>query len=293
MNIGFVGTGAMGGRIARNLKAAGHAVTAWDRDKASLAALAEAGIATADTPARAADCDVLFSMLPNDDAVRDVFIDGGLVEKLAKGLVHVNCATASVALAREMTELHAARGVGYVAAPVFGRPDAAATAELHILVGGADDAVNRVAPLLGVIGKKTWRIGTEPYKANLVKIAGNFMIASAIEAMSEATALGAAHGLDRGEMLDLYLEALFPSPVYRGYSNLIRHRKFEPAGFRLSLGLKDVRLALAAGEEVAVPMPVASILRDAFLHASAIGYDNKDWSSVSDISLIRSGQALP
>jgi 3-hydroxyisobutyrate dehydrogenase-like beta-hydroxyacid dehydrogenase len=293
MNIGFVGTGAMGGRIARNLKAAGHTVRAWDRDGTSLTALAEAGIATAATPTDAAACDVLFSMLPNDDAIRDVFIDGGLVAGLPKGLAHVNCSTASIALAREMTTLHAARGAAYVAAPVFGRPDAAASAELHVLVAGADDAVKRVQPLLDAIGKKIWRIGAEPYKANLVKIAGNFMIASAIEAMSEATALGAAHGLDRGEMLDLYLEALFPSPVYRGYSNLIRHRKFEPAGFRLSLGLKDVRLALSAGEEMDVPMPVASILRDVFLHASAIGYDDKDWSSVSDISLIRSGQPLP
>lgn len=291
MKVGFIGIGAMGAGMARNLLRAGHALTVWNREREPVEALAAEGATPAADAAGAAQGEVVFSMLAHDDAIRSVLLDGGWLAAAGKPLVHVNCSTISVAFAREMTERHAGVGIDYVAAPVFGRPDAAASGQLNLVVAGADAALATIDPLLAAIGKKTWPVGSEPFQANLVKIGGNLMIASAIEAMAEATSLGTAHGLDRGTMLDIYLEALFPSPVYRGYAALIRERRYEPAGFKLKLGLKDIRLALEAGHDANVPLPFASVLRDAFLTAAATGDGEKDWAALADVALKRSGQA--
>ncbi len=291
MDVGFIGLGAMGTGMARNLLGAGHALKVWDRDREPLEALAAAGATAVADPAAAAQGGVVFSMLAHDDAIRSVMLDGDWLAAAAKPLVHVNCSTISVAFAREMTARHAAAGVDYVAAPVFGRPDAAASGQLHMVVAGPAGALSTIEPLLAAVGQKTWPVGSEPFQANLVKIGGNLMIASAIEAMAEATSLGTAHGLDRGTMLDVYLGALFPSPVYRGYAALIRERRYEPAGFKLKLGLKDVRLALEAGHDANVPLPFGSVLRDALITAAATGDGEKDWAAFADVALKRSGQA--
>lgn len=290
MKVGFIGLGAMGGGMVRNLLRAGHAVTAWDREPEPLRAAEEAG---ATAVARAADAmagEVVVSMLAHDKAIRAVILDGGALEAAPEGAVHVNCSTVSVAFAKEMAARHAATGVDYVAAPVFGRPDAAAAAQLNFVVAGPPRAVATVEPLLSAMGQKVWLIGADPFQANLVKVGGNLMIAAAIEAMAEATALGQAHGLERGAMLDVYLTALFPSPVYRNYANLITSRRYEPAGFKMALGLKDVRLALEAGDGANVPLPLASLLRDALLTATATGDGDKDWAALADVALKRSGQ---
>lgn len=291
MDVGFIGVGAMGTGMARNLLGAGHALKVWDRDREPMEALVAAGATSVADAAGAARGDVVFSMLAHDDAIRSVLLDGGWLEAAGKPLVHVNCSTISVAFAREMTERHAAAGIDYVAAPVFGRPDAAVSGQLNMVVAGSAGAVSTVEPLLAAVGQKTWTVGSEPFQANLVKIGGNLMIASAIEAMAEATSLGMAHGLDPGTMLDVYLGALFPSPVYRGYAALIRERRYEPAGFKLKLGLKDVRLALEAGHDANVPLPFGSVLRDALITAAATGDGEKDWAAFADVALKRSGQA--
>ena len=254
-------------------------------------ALAAEGATPVARAAEAAQGDVVFSMLAHDDAIRGVILDDGWLEAVPKTLVHVNCSTISVAFAQEMTERHRAAGVAYVGAPVFGRPDAAASAQLHMIVAGPAAAVSTIEPLLAAMAQKTWPVGAEPFQANLVKIGGNLMIASAIEAMAEATSLGQAYGLERGAMLDIYLNTLFPSPVYRGYAALITAGRYEPAGFKLTLGLKDVKLALEAGDAAQVPLPFGSVLRDALLTAAATGDGDKDWAALAHVALKRSGQA--
>jgi 3-hydroxyisobutyrate dehydrogenase-like beta-hydroxyacid dehydrogenase len=232
--------------------------------------------------------DALFSMLPNDDAIREVFIAGRM--KPASGApVHVNMATASVRLAKELAAYHAAQGVPYVAATVWGRPDVAAAGKLSIVAAGDPAAIARVQPLFDVIGQRTFRLGDDPSRANVAKIAGNLMVACAIEAMAEAAALVRAHGMSAQEVLDAVNTSLFNVPVYRGYGDMIAKQQFEPPGFDLILGMKDVRLALMAAEDTNVPLPFASVLRDSFLDAIANGDANKDWSAIARVAARRAG----
>ncbi|WP_207005492.1 NAD(P)-dependent oxidoreductase [Trinickia mobilis] len=291
MKIGFIGIGAMGAGIVRNLIKAGHDVTVWDRFREPVDELATLGASIASSLAEAAQHGVVLSMLAHDEAIQGLLLDTGWLDQVKKPLLHVNLSTISVRFARKLAELHAEAGVDYVGAPVFGRPDAAHAGTLNLVVGGAAVFVVRLQPVFEAISKKVWHVGERPYQANLVKIAGNMMIASAIEAMAEATALGTAHDIDRNTMLDVYLEALFPCGVYRGYGEFIRRRQYEPVGFKLPLGLKDVRLALEAGESARVPLPLAGVVRDSLLQAMANGYEDKDWSSLAEMSYSRAGIA--
>jgi 3-hydroxyisobutyrate dehydrogenase-like beta-hydroxyacid dehydrogenase len=290
MQVGFIGIGAMGAGIVRNLLATGHEVVVWDRFADTLGPLIALGARVAASPAEAAQTGVVMSMLAHDDAIRSVLLDTGWLQALPPQSLHINLSTISVRFAKELAERHAQAGVDYVACPVFGRPDAASAATLNLVVGGTSAQVQRAQPLFDAIGKKTWHIGEQPFQANLVKLGGNMMIASAIEAMAEAAALGSAHGVDRGAMLDVYLEALFPCGVYQGYSQFIHRREYEPVGFKLPLGLKDVRLALEAGEAARVPLPLASAVRDSLIQAMALGHEEHDWSSLAEMSFVRAGQ---
>ena len=290
MQIGFIGLGAMGQAIARRLLAAGHALTVWNRSPQPAQALAAAGAHTATGPAQAAAQPVVFSMLADDAAVEAVLEQDGALAAMAAGAVHVNMATVSVACTRRLAEAHAARGVGYVAAPVFGRPDAAAAGKLHVLAAGAPDAVARVRPLLEAIGQRVWPFGEDPARAGAVKLAGNFMLAAAIEAMAEASVLAQAHGVAPADFLGLMTQTLFAAPAYQGYGALIAAQRYEPAGFRLRLGLKDVRLVQQAADAAAVPMPVAAVLRDNFLDAIAHGAAEKDWSALTEVAARRAAQ---
>ncbi|ODV09844.1 MAG: oxidoreductase, partial [Rhodanobacter sp. SCN 68-63] len=230
MKVGFIGLGAMGSVMASNLLAAGHAVTVWNRSAAATEPLASLGARVASTPERAVLGEAVCSMLANDQAVRAVFLDGGLLDAMDPGTVHVNHATISVALAQELAEAHAARGIDYVAAPVFGRPDAAAAARLQIVAAGKPAAVDKVRPLLEAMGAKIWPMGEAPERANVVKIAGNFMLAAAIESMAEASALTRAHGVGAAEFLELMTSTLFAAPAYQGYGKLIAEQRYSPAG---------------------------------------------------------------
>lgn len=287
MKVGFLGLGAMGAAMATNLLKAGHEVTVWNRSPAAAEPLAALGAKVASAPAEAVRGEAVLSMLANDDAVRGVILDGGVLGAMAPGTVHVNHATVSVALAKELAQMHAARGVGYVAAPVFGRPDVAAAGKLNILAAGDAQAIERVRPLLDAMGSRVWPLGDAPERASVAKIAGNFMLAAAIESMAEASALVRAHGVAAADFLDVMTGTLFAAPAYQGYARLIAAQCFKPAGFALPLGYKDVGLALSAGAAARVPLPFAGVLRDSLLEALAAGDEDVDWSVLSQVAARR------
>ena len=287
MNIGFIGLGTMGSRIATNLVNAGHTVRVWNRDRAAMDALARLGARPVATAREAFAGDVVFSMLADDDAVHAV-IDG-LLDDAPKGLVHANLATISIPLARDLAARHRARGLAYVAAPVFGRPELAADGKLTVVAAGHPAAVARVEPLLDVIGQRTWHIGTAPERANVVKLAGNLMLAAAVEAMAEASAMGWGYGVTPAELLDILTNGVFTAPAYQLYGAAIAERRYEPAGFRLSLVLKDVRLALAAGDAASTPLPLASVVHDALLEAIAHGDGDRDLAALAAVAMRRAG----
>jgi 3-hydroxyisobutyrate dehydrogenase-like beta-hydroxyacid dehydrogenase len=289
MDIGFVGLGNMGKAIAARLISAGHQVRVWNRSPQPVQELVAKGAKGADRPADVARADFLVTMLANDDAVRGVIIDQGVLEAATPGLIHLNLTTVSVALAEEFAELHRKRNLGYIAAPVFGRPDAAAEGKLNIVVAGDAATIQRAQPILSVIGQKVWPIGDRAERANAVKIAGNFMIASAIETMGEAVALTRAHGIDPAEFLNILTSTLFAAPIYKLYGTLIAAEKYRPAGFSAALGLKDIRLAMAAADAHSVPMPFASILRDSFMELIASGGAMSDWAALAQVAARRAG----
>ena len=283
MNIGFIGLGNMGSAIAGRLLEAGHALRVWNRSPQPARRLAERGARVAASAEDAFRGDVVFSMLSDDHVTRAVLIDSGVLARATSGAtrIHVNMATISAALGDELAERHRERGVGYVAAPVLGRPDAAAAGKLTILLAGARQTVDSVQPLLeGTVGHKVWRFGERASQANVVKLAVNFMLAAAIESMGEAAALTAGYGVEPRELFELIGQSLFPGPVSQGYGRLIAEGRFEPAGFKARLGLKDVRLALEAAEAATTPMPVGSLIRDAMLEALARGEGEKEFGVV-------------
>ncbi|HEX6105165.1 MAG TPA: NAD(P)-dependent oxidoreductase [Gemmatimonadales bacterium] len=290
MDIGFIGLGAMGRGMAASLIKAGHRVRVWNRSRGPVDELARLGAEPAGE-AREAFGGTVITMLADDQAVRDTVLAAGLTESAPAGTVHVNMATVSVALAEELAEGHRRHGIAYVAAPVFGRPDAAAAGQLAIVAAGEDAALDRVQPLFEAMGRGTWRVGREPRQANALKIAGNFMIAAAIEAMGEAATMVERYGVAPARLMDVLTSTLFAAPVYVNYGAAIVERRYEPAGFRLVLGLKDVRLALEAAEAARAPMPMAGLLRDHLLEVIAHGGGDLDWAALAEIS--RRHAALP
>jgi len=287
MKVGFIGLGAMGSAMASNLIKAGHEVTVWNRSPGPTEPLASLGAKVVKSADRAVLGDMLFSMLANDQAVRDVFITGGLLDAMDKGIVHVNHATISVALAKELAEEHAKRGIDYVAAPVFGRPDVAAAGKLNIVAAGRPGLIERVRPLLEAMGSRIWPLGDAPERANVVKIAGNFMLGAAIESMAEASALTRAHGISAADFLEVMTSTLFASPAFQGYGKLIAEQRYTPAGFALPLGYKDIGLALSAGDAARVPLPLAGLLRDSLLEALSAGDEDVDWSIMAQVAARR------
>jgi 3-hydroxyisobutyrate dehydrogenase-like beta-hydroxyacid dehydrogenase len=289
MDIGFIGLGQMGKAIAGRLVDAGHHVRVWNRSPQPVQDLVARGAEAAARPAEVARADFLVTMLAHDDALRAVVIDQGVLDAASPGLIHLNLATVSVALGRELAALHRERDLGYVAAPVFGRPDAAAEGKLNIVVAGDEATIKRAQPILSIVGQKTWPVGTRAESANAVKIAGNFMLASAIETLGEAIALTRAHGIGAADFLDILTSTLFAAPVYKLYGGIIAAGKYQPAGFAATLGLKDIRLALAAADAQSVPMPFASVLRDNFMELIATGGGEKDWSALAELAARRAG----
>lgn len=283
LSIGVIGLGGMGSGIASRLLDQGHQIAVWNRTASAAEPLVARGARLAARPADAVAADgVAITIVANDAAVEAV-VGGehGVLAKLGRDGVHVSMSTISPALGRSLGERHAARGSRFVAAPVFGRPDAAAAGRLWILHSGAAAAKQRARPVLEAIGQDVVDIGEAPDAALVGKIAGNFMIASAMETMSEAFALLEKSGVDRRAWHGLMAKSLFACPIYANYGRFILDQAFSPAGFKLALGAKDVGLALAAGQEQQVPMPFASVLRDRFLSAMAHGRSELDWGAIS------------
>jgi 3-hydroxyisobutyrate dehydrogenase-like beta-hydroxyacid dehydrogenase len=289
MEVGFLGTGRMGKAMAVNLLKAGHRVRAWDRSPEPLRELERAGAEIAANAADAVRCDAVVSMLPNDAALREVFIAGDLLRYARAATVSVNMGTVSLDCVDELVAVHNARDIPYVAATVFGRPDVAAAGKLSIMAAGDTAAINRVQPLFDAMGQKTYRVGPEPRHANIAKIAGNLMVACAIEAIAEAAALLRKYRMSAPDVLDVIITSLFNVPVYQGYGHAIGGQHYMPPGFDLVLGMKDVNLALKAGEQASVPLPFASVLRDAFLDAIANGDADKDWSAIARVAARKAG----
>ncbi|RKP44330.1 NAD(P)-dependent oxidoreductase [Trinickia fusca] len=289
MDIGFIGLGGMGHAMAENILKAGHQVRVWNRTRERAEPLAAFGATIVDEPAGAFSGDAVLSMLADDAAAREVF-DAALLEHAPRDLVHVNLATVSVALAETLAHEHAVRGIHYVAAPVMGRPDVAAAGKLTVIAAGSAEAIDRVQPIFDVIGQKTWRIGSLPQHANVVKLAANFTLAAAVETMGEASALLAGHGVAMADFLDVITSSVFPGPVYSGYGRMIAEGRYEPAMFKARLGLKDVRLALAAADACSTPLPVASVVRDSLLEAMAHGDGDKDFAVLGKVAARRAGR---
>ena len=282
MKIGFVGLGNMGSGIARNLLKAGHEVRAYNRTTRRAQELAREGALVA-TISEAAATGTVFTMLADDHALEQcVFGDDGILASLPRGGLHVSLSTISVALSRTLAEAHSKHGQQYVAAPVFGRPQAAESAQLVVVAAGPAEGIEKVRPLLEAIGRKLFTLGDDAPQANILKLAGNFLIASMIEALGEAFALARKSGIEPLKYLEI-MNTLYQSPVYETYGRIIAEERYEPAGFKMLLGLKDVRLVLAAGETAAVPMPLASLIRDRMISGIARGMGEIDWAAVGRV----------
>jgi 3-hydroxyisobutyrate dehydrogenase-like beta-hydroxyacid dehydrogenase len=290
LNVGFVGLGRMGYGMAANLLKAGHDVTVYNRTPAKAEALMSLGAKVAGNIAEACWGDAVITMLANDEAVESVvFGRDGIIANLAPGALHISSSTISVALSGRLTHEHARKGQRFVAAPVFGRPEVAAAGRLFVVAGGEAAAVEAAAPLLDAVGQRTFVISDTPKAASLVKLSGNFLGASVIESLGEALALVAKADIDQQQYLEFLTSTLFEAPIYKTYGALIADGRFTPGGFAAPLGQKDIRLVLAAAEDLCVPMPVASLLRDRFLNLLAHGGEALDWSAIGRIPAADAG----
>jgi 3-hydroxyisobutyrate dehydrogenase-like beta-hydroxyacid dehydrogenase len=290
MKVGFIGLGHMGSAMATNLIKAGHEVTVFNRSPEKRQALVKLGARDAARISDACRGEAVITMLSDDNAASSVVLGkGGIVESLDKGVIHVSMSSISVALSKQLAHAHAVAGQRFIAAPVFGRPEAAAAAKLFIVAGGDRDTIKTCQPLLDAMGQKTTVISEETHAANLVKLSGNFLMASAIEALGEAIALIGKAGIDRGAYVELLTSTIFPAPAYKIYGNLIAAGKFEPAAFAAPLGYKDVRLAQAAADDLRVPMPLAGLLHERFLRLIARGGEGLDWSAIGGLATLDAG----
>jgi 3-hydroxyisobutyrate dehydrogenase-like beta-hydroxyacid dehydrogenase len=279
----------MGEPIARNLIKAGYVLRVYNRTRSRAEALVSAGAIYAETPAAASSAGLVATMLADDAAVEAVvFGDHGVLAGLPRGGVHISHSTISTSLSRRLADAHRERGQSFLAATVFGRPEAAQAARLVVVAAGPPEAVERCRPALEAIGRKLFVIGPDAPAANTVKLAGNFLIASMLESLGEAFALTRKSGVDPAIFLEL-VSSFFQSPVYENYGKAIAEQRYEPAGFKLRLGLKDLRLVTAAADEQAAPMPVASLIRDNMISGIAQGMGDMDWSAVARVAALKSG----
>ena len=292
MKVGFVGLGSMGLPMAESLVAAGHQLFVYNRSHGRAQPLHEAGARIASTPAEAArESEVLFSMLSDDIALESVaFGESGILAGLPRGAVHVSSSTISVALSERLTSEHAEHGQGYVAAPVFGRPEAAAAKQLWLLAAGNASDVLQCVPLLQCLGRGVTQLGEKPSAANVVKLSGNFLIASMMEALGEAFALTRKAGIPPAVFAELFCNVFGKnSAIFENYAKRVAAEAYEPAGLKMTLGLKDVRLALSAGAGLAVPLPLAELISAQMQAAIDEGKGELDWSGIARLAAERAG----
>lgn len=280
MKIGFIGLGQMGRGMAERLLERGHELVVWNRTPGAAHALEERGARAVSSAEETLASEIVITMLADDAALDAVWVTPDLPPKMPPGTVHLNMASVSLAMAKRLTALHAACGAQYVSAPVFGRPHAARSGELDIVAAGAREAIARCIPLFEYMGKQWFDLGTDATQANIVKIARNYLLGTIVESLGEAFALVAKSGVEPRTFLDIITSTSMSSPAYRNYGRMIIEQP-EPT-FPLRLGLKDVELALTAGDETGVPMPMASVIREQ--HAAAIehGYGERDWTALGN-----------
>jgi len=265
----------MGEPIARGLLQAGHPLTVWNRTREKVASLVTEGAREAWNPAEACfPGGVVFTMLSDDRALEQVVESRGFLGGLAPGGIHVSMSTVSPETSRRLAERHEGEGSAYVAAPVFGRPEAAAARKLWVCLSGAVAACERALPLLRSVSQGQFQFGEDPGAANVAKLCGNFLIAAAMEAMSEAFTLGEKNGIEPRKLSDLFGQTLFACPIYQNYGKTIAEGRFKPAGFALPLGLKDLELVLATATSSKTPMPLANLVRDRLLSGMARGRED-------------------
>lgn len=281
MKIGFVGLGSMGRGMALNLANAGHDVLAWNRSPLDAATLVP--IILVDTPAEALNTEVVFTMLSDDNAIREVLLDPGVLERGRSGLTQVVTATISPEFAQELADTHNSMGFGFVAAPVFGTPDVAASGNLNIMAAGKPDVLARVQPLFDIIGKRVFVMGDRPAQANVSKIAGNMMLTMAIEALGESLAMIEGYGVKPQDFLDLMLQTQFGCRAYENYGRRIVNENFAP-GFNMALGLKDLRLATAVAKATGASAPMLDAVRDRMGEAVGAGMGGRDWSAIASLA---------
>jgi 3-hydroxyisobutyrate dehydrogenase-like beta-hydroxyacid dehydrogenase len=293
-DIGFVGLGHMGTAMAANLAAAGRRVIAYVRRPDQMGKLVALGLKPTRDITNLFDCEVVISMLPDDDAVRDVVLgradlgSDGLAVGLKPGAIHLSMSTISTATAVHLASEHARHGQGYVAAPVFGNPDAAKARQLFIVVAGVATDVDRCQPLIDNLGQQTFVIGTDPGHANLIKLLGNMMTATALEMLGEVVAVVLKRGLDPKPFIDFLTSTMFGGRVHKIYGDKIIRQSYAP-GFVMPLALKDVRLALAEAENAGTPMPSVSVVRDRLITGIARGYADLDWTALGLIAAEEAG----
>jgi 3-hydroxyisobutyrate dehydrogenase-like beta-hydroxyacid dehydrogenase len=285
--VGFIGLGHMGAPMALRLIDAGYDVMVWSRTAAHADALAARGATRANSPADVVATGHLFSMLANEDVLRAV-LPAELLRAAPPGLIHVNHATISARAADEFAADAARGGYGYVAAPVLGRPGAAAAGSLTILASGDPEPVEASLPILAAMGRRIWRYGSVASAANLAKISVNYLIAHALQALAESITLLERNGLDTGQFVAMINDSVFPGPVYGGYGDAIARSSYTPAGFSAVLGLKDVMLAVDAAAEVGAQLPTAPVLREIFETTAAEAGDLLDWAAIAEFTRQRS-----
>jgi 3-hydroxyisobutyrate dehydrogenase-like beta-hydroxyacid dehydrogenase len=298
-SVGFIGLGRMGTNMAANLAATGRRVTAYVRRADQMDKLAELGLKPTTKITDLFDCEVVISMLPDDTAVRDVVIGredlgiGGLASGLQRGAIHLSMSTISTSAASDLAKEHARHGQGYVAAPVFGNPDAAKARQLFIVAAGAQPDVERCRPLFDSLGQKTFVIGTDPEHANLIKLLGNMMTATTLEMLGEVVAVARKRGLDPKPFIDVMTSTMFGGRAHKIYGDKIVRQSYAP-GFVMPLVLKDVRLALAEAEKAGAPMPSVDVVRDRLITGIARGYGDLDWTALGLVAAEEAGlQASP
>jgi 3-hydroxyisobutyrate dehydrogenase-like beta-hydroxyacid dehydrogenase len=291
MKVGFIGLGSMGAGMSRNLIKAGHDLVVYNRTRSRVQEMQRLGAKVADSASEAAGgAEALITMLADDRAVQDVIFEpGAAIESLPEGAVHISMSTISVDLSRKLAKSHADKHQNYIAAPVFGRPDAAAAGKLFIVSAGPSESIEKCRSLFAAMGQKTVMINEDAPAANLIKLSGNFLTTIVIESLAECFALMRKAGVDPRRFLEVLTNSLFSAPVYKTYGAMIAAETFEPVGFKLPLGFKDNRLLLAAAEEASVPMPMASLMHDRFVATLAQGLENADWSAIARVTYRNAG----
>jgi 3-hydroxyisobutyrate dehydrogenase-like beta-hydroxyacid dehydrogenase len=270
MKVGFIGLGQMGRPMVERLKGAGHSLKVYNRTRSSPE--------VASKPEEVLDADIVVTMLADDAAVRAVWLDSGLARRLPKGAIHLNMATVSMSIARQLTEIHRDK---YVAAPVFGRPPLAAQGQLDIIAAGPAPAVERCQVLFKTLGKQTFVVGEEPAKANAVKIARNFLLATVIESLGEAFALVRKCGVEPQKFLEILGSTSLGSPAYKNYGKMIVEQAWTPAQFAMPLGVKDVELALSTAKEAGMRLPSGEMIRKHLMEAIQSGRAEQDWAALA------------